>query len=86
MVCLASVATWFARKTRIFQRQRLHDARVQVYAALETTQSMNYCAAFIRASEFCKLGTLQSHEMLRDNGKLVYRDNYNDLANGDDYT
>ena len=61
-------------------------ARQQCRAAIETTQRINHPAAFVRAADFLKLGKLKSFEELRDLGLLVYRDAFDDLALGEDYT
>ena len=86
LVCIALGALLLIRKTRLLQWKQLQDARERAKAALETTHNINYTAAFVRASDFLALGCLTSHEALRDEGKLVYRDRFSDLALGDDYT
>jgi hypothetical protein len=53
--------------------------------AIETTRIMRFVACFVRATDFIEAGELRSHETLRDAGKLVYRDTFEDLAMGSDY-
>ena len=70
----------------IKSKQRKAVARETIQAALETTGRMRYTASFVRANDFLELGTLQPHEELRNRGKLVYRDSFDELAQGGDYT
>ena len=67
-------------------KQRKAAAREAIRAAIDTTGRMRYTASFVRAQDFLELGHLVPHEELRNRGKLVYRDSFNELAHGQDYT
>ena len=71
---------------QLFLKQRKAAARDQIKSAIATTGHLRYTAAFLRASDFLKLGELKPHEELRNEGLLVYRDSYDELAHGVDYT
>ena len=86
LLIIAAGILWLMRKTRLLQEEQMQIARERAKAALETTHNLQYTAAFIRASDFIALGRLTSHEALRNQGKLIYRDRFGDLALGDDYT
>jgi hypothetical protein len=59
-------------------RGRLHDA-------ISTTHTLDFHAAYVRATDFLQLGELCSHEQLRDRGMLTYRDTISALETMDDF-
>jgi len=86
LLAFASVCYQLYRIIRSQQQEKRAAAREQAMAAIETTRQMRFAACFIRASDFLKLGKLVNHEQVRNGGRLVFRDSFNELALGDDYT
>jgi hypothetical protein len=86
LLCLAGAILWFVRKSNALQRKQQRDAEEQGRSALRMVHDMNFTAAFVRASDFVEMGELQNYETLRNTGKLVFRDRFSDLADGDDFT
>ena len=79
------LVTILALGIRSWRRERAQENKDKAQAAIETTRRMRFVACFIRASDFLSMGELKSHEVLRNEGRLVYRDTFDDLAHGDDY-
>ena len=82
----ALLTVFLIGRTRAYRAKERGRERVAAQVALEATRKMHFWAAFIRASDFVALGRLTSYEELRDRGLHVYRDSFDELAFGDDYT
>ena len=68
----------YIRKVYREHEERLHK---QLRDAIATTHEMKFPATLLAARDFLKLGTLKSHEELRDRGLLLYHDVLDDLLN-----
>lgn len=75
----------FLGKSLVLKQQKAA-AREQATVAMGLSRRLRYVASFISAKDFLELGELVPHELLRNEGKLVYRDSFDDLAKGSDYT
>jgi len=56
------------------RKQRSIDDRRRVQECIDSLQTLNFYAAFVKGVDFIRLGKLRSHEELRDRGLLVYKD------------
>jgi len=56
------------------RKQRSIDDRRRVQDCIDSLQTLNFYAAFVKGVDFISLGKLRSHEELRDRGLLVYKD------------
>ena len=88
LLILASLAVGyhFFVATKRYQKLHAEEQKKKALAAIEMTRAIRYCAVFIRAQDFLALGKLASHEDVRNAGKLIFRDTYDEVAFGDDYT
>ena len=86
MCVLTLVLAYYYARSSGFKRRERQRQLDQAFAAIETTKHMDFCACFVRASDFLSFGEVLSYEELRDAGKLVYRDSFDDLALGNDFT
>jgi hypothetical protein len=69
------------------RKQQMYQTYVnrQLRVAMGTTRRLDCPAAYIRADTFCKLGQLRSHEELRDEGKLIFKDRVEQLSDDDQF-
>jgi len=56
------------------RKQRSVNDRRCVQDCIDSLQTLNFYAAFVKGVDFIGLGKLRSHEELRDRGLLVYKD------------
>ena len=74
---------WFRRRRQKEKRRFFMDQQLRM--AIATTRRLDCPAAYIRGDTFCKLGRLRSHEELRDEGKLLFKDRVEQLADDEQF-
>jgi len=76
-VILGAFAFWIVatlRRKRALERQAEATIKKQIVSAVDALKEIQAPLALIRASDFLEIGSLQSHEALRDKGVLHFVD------------